>query len=208
MKNNPFSLSLVVITSLTLGACANDIEPSHQGSSQQQDAQPPQVNLLPLNNPSFEQSDQYHIGWGFSQHAGDPAYAVSIDTTDSTDGKNSYRIERKLIQAWGMINQWLPLDNASGKSIKLTAMVKSENLGPDGFDLNLVFRKANRKVIGNIGTEAITGTNNWQRIEVSGIVPADTAHLQVTAVLNDAGTAWLDDIRVSIDNGKTRKTGS
>ncbi|MEW8033107.1 MAG: hypothetical protein AB2777_21735, partial [Candidatus Thiodiazotropha endolucinida] len=64
--------------------------------------------------------------------------------------------------------------------------------------LNLVFRKANRKVIGNIGTEAITGTNSWQRIVVTGVIPAHTAHLQITAVLNDAGTAWLDDVRVNI----------
>ncbi|MET0005301.1 MAG: hypothetical protein ABW087_16955 [Candidatus Thiodiazotropha sp.] len=198
MKNNTFSLSLIVTTSLMFAACGDDIEPPHRSPSQQQYTQPPQAISLPLKNPSFEQSDQHLKGWGFSQHAGEQAYAVSIDTTDSTDGKNSYRIERKLVQAWGMIYQWLPLDNATGKSIKLTAMIKSENLGPDGFDLNLVFRKANRKVIGNIGTEAITGTNNWQRIVVAGVIPADTAHLQITAVLNDAGTAWLDDVQVSI----------
>ncbi|MBW9275703.1 MAG: hypothetical protein K1563_18660 [Candidatus Thiodiazotropha sp. (ex. Lucinisca nassula)] len=97
-----------------------------------------------------------------------------------------------------MISQWLPLDYVTGKSIKLTDMIKSENLGPDGFDLNLVFRKAKRKVIGNIGTEVITGTNSWQRIVATGVILADTAHLQITAVLNDAGTAWLDDVRVSI----------
>ncbi|MEW8284847.1 MAG: hypothetical protein AB2672_19605 [Candidatus Thiodiazotropha endolucinida] len=198
MKNNTFSLSLIVTTSLMFAACGDDIEPPHRSPSIQQDTRPPQAISLPLKNPSFEQSGQYLEGWGFSQHAGEQAYAVSIDTTDSTDGKNSYRIERKLVQAWGMIYQWLPLDNAAGKSIILTAMMKSENLGPDGFDLNMVFRKANRKVIGNIGTEAITGTNNWQRIVVTGVVPAHTAHLQITAVLNDAGTAWLDDVRVSI----------
>jgi hypothetical protein len=101
-----------------------------------------------------------------------------------------------------MINQWLPLDNAKGKTIRLSAMIKSENLGPDGFDLNLVFRNANRKVIGSIGTKAITGTNNWQRVEVSGTVPAHTAHLQITAVLNDAGTAWLDDVQTSVTDVK------
>lgn len=37
-----------------------------------------------------------------------------------------------------MVNQWLPLDSATGKSNKLTAMVKSENLDPDRFDLNLL----------------------------------------------------------------------
>ncbi|MES9948549.1 MAG: hypothetical protein ABW118_06295 [Candidatus Thiodiazotropha sp.] len=198
MKNYLFSLSLIVTASLMFTACSDDIETPHRNPSQQQDTRPAQAIALPLKNPSFEQSDQYLEGWGFSQHAGEQAYAVSIDTTDSTDGKNSYRIERKLVQAWGMINQWLPLDNATGKSIKLTAMIKSENLGPDGFGLNLVFRKANRKVIGTIATEAITGTNDWRRVVVTGVIPADTAHLQITAVLNDAGTAWLDDVRVSI----------
>ncbi|MES9825321.1 MAG: hypothetical protein ABW127_12920 [Candidatus Thiodiazotropha endolucinida] len=198
MKNNTSSLSLIVTTSLMFAACGDDIEAPHRSPSQLQYTQPPQAISLPLKNPSFEESDQRIIGWDFSQHAGEQAYAVSIDTTDSTDGKNSYRIERKLVQHWGMINQWLPLDNATGKSIKLTAMIKSENLGPDGFDLNLVFRKANRKVIGNIGTEAITGTNNWERIVATGVIPDHTAHLQITAVLNDAGTAWMDDVRISI----------
>ncbi|WP_316366065.1 hypothetical protein [Candidatus Thiodiazotropha sp. CDECU1] len=179
------AVSLIVTTSLMFSACS-------EGTN------PPQTTSVPLNNPSFEQSDQYLEGWGFSQHAGKPAYAVSIDTTNSTDGNNSYRIERELVQSWGMIYQWLPLDNAMGKTIKLTAMIKSENLGPDGFDLNLVFRKANRKVISNIASEAVTGTNNWQRISVTGVIPANTAQLQITAVLNDAGTAWVDDVQVSI----------
>ncbi|MES9943007.1 MAG: hypothetical protein ABW104_07700 [Candidatus Thiodiazotropha sp. 6PLUC2] len=198
MNNNIFSISLIVATQLMLSACGDDSELLRRSSSQQQDAKPSQAISLPLKNPSFEQSEQQLQGWGFSQHAGVQAYAVSIDTTNSTDGKNSYRIERKQVQAWGMIKQQLPLDSATGKSIKLTAMVKSENLGPNGFDLNLVFRKANRKFIGKISTEAITGSNNWQRVEATGIVPAHTAYLQVTAVLNDAGTAWVDDIRVTL----------
>ena len=198
MKNNMFSLFLIVATLLMLAACGADNDVVHRNSSQQQELQPPQAIALPLKNPSFEQSDQFHKGWGFSQHAGEPAYIVSIDTTDSTDGKNSCRIERKLVQAWGMVNQWLPLDNATGKSIRLSAMIKSENLGPDGFDLNLVFRKANRKFISTVGAKAVTGTNNWQRIEVTGNVPVNAAHLQITAVLNDAGTVWLDDVQVIV----------
>ncbi len=101
-----------------------------------------------------------------------------------------------------MLNQWIKLDNAIGKTIRLSATIKSEALGPNGFDLNLVFRKANRKFISSVGSEAVTGTNDWQRIEVIGVVPANTAHLQVTAVLNDAGTAWLDDVRLSITDEK------
>ncbi|MES9861296.1 MAG: hypothetical protein ABW157_04340 [Candidatus Thiodiazotropha sp. LLP2] len=198
MKDNWFSLSMIVTTSLIFASCGYDSELAHRSPLQQQDAKSAQAASLQLKNPSFEQSDKFPKGWGFSQHAGEPAYAVSIDTTNSTDGKNSYRIERKLVQAWGMVNQWLPLDNATGKSIKLTAMIKSENLGAAGFDLNLVFRKANRKFIEKVGSEAITGTNDWQKIEVTGVVPAGTAHLQITGVLNDAGTAWLDDIQVRI----------
>jgi hypothetical protein len=137
-------------------------------------------------------------GWGFSQHAGEPSFLVSIDTSQSTDGKHSYRIERKLVQAWGMINQWIPLDDAAGKTVTLSAMIKSEDLGPKGFDLNPVFRKSNRKFISTVASEAVTGTKNWQRIEVTGVVPAKAAHLQITAVLNDAGTAWLDDFRLRI----------
>ncbi len=163
---------------------------------------PAQTISLPLENPSFEASDQFVKGWAFAQHAGEPSYAVSIDTAESADGKNSYRIERTQVQAWGMINQWIKLDNATGKSIKLSAMIKSEALGPNGFDLNLVFRKANRKFISSVGSEAVTGSNDWQRIEVIGVVPANTAHLQVTAVLNDAGTAWLDDVRLTVTDEK------
>ncbi|MBW9257937.1 MAG: hypothetical protein K1562_09970 [Candidatus Thiodiazotropha sp. (ex. Lucinisca nassula)] len=197
MNNNMFSLFFVVAASLLLSACSDENQPADQSPSSQQQSQPVQITSLPLKNPSFEQSDQFVKGWGFSQHAGEPAYEVSIDTTDSTDGKHSYRIERKLVQAWGMINQWLPLDSAVGKSIKLSAMVKSEALGPKGFDLSLVFRKANKKFISEISSEIVTGTHGWQRLEVAAVVPARTAHLQITAVLNDAGTAWLDDVQLT-----------
>jgi hypothetical protein len=199
-----FSQFFAVSCSFMLLAGVSDSEATDQSLSppQKQPVKPAQTISLPLENPSFEQSDQFVKGWGVAQHAGEPSYIVSIDTTDSTDGKNSYRIERKLVQAWGMINQWIKLDNAVGKSIKLSAMIKSKALGPNGFDLNLVFRKANRKFISSISSEAVTGSNDWQRIEVTGVVPAGTAHLQVTAVLNDAGTAWLDDVRLSITDEK------
>lgn len=199
MKISTFSLSSIITVFFMQAAFCNDVEPPRQSLSRIECAQ---AVSLPLQNPSFEQSDQYVKGWGFSQHAGEPAYALSVDTSESTDGKNSFRIERKQVQAWGMINQSLPLDNAKGKFIKLSAMVKSKDLGPDGFNLNLVFQKANRKFIDKISTETITGTNNWQAIEVKGVVPAHTAYLQVTAILNDAGTAWVDDFQLSIIDEK------
>lgn len=191
-----FSLFWMVTASLLLSACSDKDQTAEQ--SLPQEKPPLQAISLPLKNPSFEQSDQFVKGWGFSQHAGEPAYEVSIDTSDSTDGKHSYRIERKLVQAWGMINQWLPLDSAVGKSIKLSAMIKSEALGPKGFDLSLVFRKANKKFISEIASEIVTGSHEWQRLEVVAVVPAKTAHLQITAVLNDAGTAWLDDVQLTL----------
>ncbi|MES9972252.1 MAG: hypothetical protein ABW092_19640 [Candidatus Thiodiazotropha sp.] len=200
MKNNKLSLSLMVAAALMLVACNGNAESPSQNPSQQQKIQSTKTISLPLKNPSFEASDQYLEGWGFSQHAGKPSYLVSVDTSESTDGKNSYRIERKLVQSWGMVYQWLPLEDASGKSITLSAMIKSENLGPDGFDISLVFRKANRRFISEIGSEVVTGTNQWQRITATGVVPDNTAQLQITAVLNDAGTAWLDDVRVSISD--------
>ncbi|MCG7907110.1 MAG: hypothetical protein JAY67_22485 [Candidatus Thiodiazotropha taylori] len=196
MNNRMFSLFWMVTALLLLSACSDKNQTAEQ--SLPQEKPPLQAISLPLKNPSFEQSDQFVKGWGFSQHAGEPAYEVSIDTNDSTDGKHSYRIERKLVQAWGMINQWLPLDSAVGKSIKLSAMIKSEALGPKGFDLSLVFRKANKKFISEIASEIVTGSHEWQRLEVVAVVPAKTAHLQVTAVLNDAGTAWLDDVQLTL----------
>ncbi|MEW8437212.1 MAG: hypothetical protein AB2689_03560 [Candidatus Thiodiazotropha taylori] len=196
MTNTISSLLLIVTASLLLSACSDKNQTAEQ--SLPQEKPPLQAISLPLKNPSFEESDQFVKGWGFSQHAGEPAYEVSIDTSDSTDGKHSYRIERKLVQAWGMINQWLPLDSAVGKSIKLSAMIKSEALGPKGFDLSLVFRKANKKFISEIASEIVTGSHEWQRLEVVAVVPAKTAHLQVTAVLNDAGTAWLDDVQLTL----------
>ncbi|MCG7944999.1 MAG: hypothetical protein AB2733_07060 [Candidatus Thiodiazotropha taylori] len=196
MNNRMFSLFWMVTASLLLSACSDKDQTAEQ--SLPQEKPPLQAISLPLKNPSFEQSDQFVKGWGFSQHAGEPAYEVSIDTSDSTDGKHSYRIERKLVQAWGMINQWLPLDSAVGKSIKLSAMIKSEALGPKGFDLSLVFRKANKKFISEIASEIVTGSHEWQRLEVVAVVPAKTAHLQITAVLNDAGTAWLDDVQLTL----------
>ncbi|MEW8240486.1 MAG: hypothetical protein AB2727_19995 [Candidatus Thiodiazotropha taylori] len=196
MNNRMFSLFWMVTALLLLSACSDKNQTAEQ--SLPQEKPPLQAISLPLKNPSFEQSDQFVKGWGFSQHAGEPAYEVSIDTSDSTDGKHSYRIERKLVQAWGMINQWLPLDSAVGKSIKLSAMIKSEALGPKGFDLSLVFRKANKKFISEIASEIVTGSHEWQRLEVVAVVPAKTAHLQITAVLNDAGTAWLDDVQLTL----------
>ncbi|MCG8053590.1 MAG: hypothetical protein JAZ15_20540, partial [Candidatus Thiodiazotropha endolucinida] len=87
MSNRMFSLFWLVTASLLLSACSDKNQTAEQ--SLPQEKPPLQAISLPLKNPSFEESDQFVKGWGFSQHAGEPAYEVSIDTSDSTDGKHS-----------------------------------------------------------------------------------------------------------------------
>ena len=183
---------------LVLSACGQQSEEPVKTPPKPEKVDPEKVYLVPLKNPGFEAAIDNLAGWKVSQHAGLPSYETAIDTESAGEGKNSFRIKRINKEWWGMVDQQLPLSKQAGKPISLTAKVKGENLAAKGFVVQLIFRKRGGRYISKLTSEPLTGTTDWHTIKIQGKVPPNTGELQVSGVLQDAGTAWFDDIRVYI----------
>ena len=91
---------------------------------------------IALVNPGFEApaSGPKAPGWVPTQHWGpEKNYEWVVDTTSASEGKASYRIKRLSPQAFGMIQQQASVQSFAGKTLEFSAMLKTEEVGPEGW---------------------------------------------------------------------------
>jgi alpha-N-arabinofuranosidase len=171
-------------------------------------ADTPAPNFLP--NPSFEQDSkgQPH-GWKTAKWAGEPAFEFA---TGGRTGKRSLLVssEKGADAAWtatASVEPW--------STYRLSGWIKTEDVkaaGGRGALLNL-------HDIQGVATQAVTGTNDWTKVEVA-FETKDIGSVEVNCLLGGwgmaTGKAWFDDLaleqtgqttppppRISIDAAKT-----
>lgn len=154
-------------------------------------AAPPGGSLIA--NPGFEQpaSGDRIPGWTLSQHAGVQAYEMGIDHASAAEGKASFRMQRLRVQVYGAITQQLDAATLAGKTVELTAKVRTKDVGPRGWMVSL-------DAAGSRASALASGTSDWHEVQVRAKVPAGTKTVTVGAMLRDAGTGWLDDVRLRV----------
>jgi hypothetical protein len=161
----------------------------------------PHDREIALVNPGFEAAaagGETVPGWRLAQHAGAPAYAMSIDTATAASGHASFRMQRLSPQVYGSIVQQVAVpDAARGRSVTLSARMKTQDVGRKGWVLilTIVADAGNRQV----RAEAQTGTHDFADVAVGAHLPDDARAVEVSALLLDEGTGWLDDVRLRID---------
>lgn len=167
------------------------------GRSNQAYVEPP--GSIALVNPDFEAAagaDGAIEGWNTSQHAGPISYKFGIDRDVSATGAASARIERTREQVYGMIAQSVPISAYAGHTIEFSAQMKTAGVGDEGWQLMLTFSGG---VPNPRRTAApLTGTQDFRKVTVRAQVPPGAREAELAAILNDRGTAWLDDVHLRI----------
>lgn len=156
-------------------------------------------NGIAIVNPGFEEAphaDGEIPGWEKAQHAGPLAYEMTVDTAVHSQGKASFRIARKREQFYGQIAQVVPIAAYAGRTIELSVQMKTDDVGPKGWQLMLTFtggvpnpRRA---------AESLTGTQDFRKITIRTQVPQGAQGVEIAAILLDRGTGWLDDVRLGV----------
>lgn len=166
-------------------------------------AQPKSAQIV-LENPSFETPAADHgiPGWNLSQHAGDPAYDMTVDTSVVAVGKQSFCITQTAPEAYGMIEQHVAAPpELIGKTMRLTAKLKTSDVGAEGWSLLLLLADGSDYVLTGYASHPVVGSTDWQIVEVIGKVPPNTTRFTVGARLADSGnggSAWLDDVQLRV----------
>lgn len=156
---------------------------------------------LAVRNPGFEASASMPEGWRRQQHVGTQAYEVALDVEDAPEGRQSLRMKRIAKQVYGLVDQQLALDPAAdGKVLNYSAMLRTEAVGPGGWVLVVNFLTAGHAIISQARSAPLSGDSDWQRVTLREPLPPHTRILSVGAMLLDGGTAWMDDVKVVLED--------
>lgn len=156
-------------------------------------------NEIAIVNPGFEEparADGEIPGWEKAQHAGPVSYEMSVDTEVRSRGRASFRIARKREQFYGQIAQVVPIAAYAGRTIELSAQMKTDDVGPKGWQLMLTFTGGVRNP--RHSAPPLTDTQDFRKITIRTQVPQGAQGAEIAATLLDRGTAWLDDVHINV----------
>lgn len=147
---------------------------------------------IAIVNGDFEQigSDGTIPGWITQQHAGPPSYEMVIDAHGPYAGHGSFRMTRTHDQVYGTLSQDVDVAGVAGGTVELTAMVRTKDVGPNGWKL-MISGDHVREL-----SPAQTGTSEWHKVGLRAQVPVGTTRITIAATLLDGGSGWLDDVEL------------
>ena len=152
------------------------------------------IAQVAVKNAGFEDAARPNDvpGWTLAQHVGPPSFEMGVDRDKPFAGKASFRIKRTRPQIFGAISQQVDVAAHAGKTVEFAAMMRTTNVGPDGWVLYV-------DVPGNrVMAKPVSGPRDWTEVRVKAPIPAGTKTVSVGALMFDDGTAWLDNAAVRI----------
>jgi len=159
---------------------------------------------LSLRNPGFEEPAALSKipGWLQSQHVGAPgeiAYEMAMDSGATPESKQSLRVTRLINQIYGLVDQKVSvLPEDAGKILNFSALLKTQNVGPEGW-LLVVNMNSAFSIIEQAKSLPVTGTSDWHRVSLRTLIPSGTVNVSAGFLLLDAGSGWADDATLLVE---------
>jgi len=179
---------LVVAVVLVLAGC--NVDKSGPAASA-----PTTGKAIPIINAGFEQTSADGTpGWTPMMHADPGSFQMGVDAEGAHQGHGSYHITRVRAEPYGMIAQDVDVTPYAGKTLELSAMSKTRDVGPEGWKL-LINGNAPDTLI---YSAPLTGTQDWQRQSVRLKLTPLVHKVTIGAILLDAGDGWLDDVELKV----------
>lgn len=151
---------------------------------------------IPLVNAGFEQTanDGTIPGWTPMMHADPGAFQIRIDPEGPHQGHGSLHVTRVRDEPYGMVAQDIDATPYVGKTLELSAMSKTRDVGAKGWKLLINGNAPNTLIY----SAPFTGTQDWQRQSVKLKVTPLVHKVTLGAILLDSGDAWLDDVELKV----------
>ncbi|MCL2117734.1 MAG: glycoside hydrolase family 5 protein [Planctomycetaceae bacterium] len=136
---------------------------------------------------------------------------ANVSLEKSGTGEPVLKITRPQSQGVGSISVTteLPSDSFCGKRVRVTARIKAEKVSQPPNAWNGVKCMLHAVSPGGdkwLQKDNLTGTFDWQTIELIAVIPPDTTRIQLILGLeNVTGTAWFDEITIH-EIGTMRRT--
>lgn len=137
-------------------------------------------------------------------------FEMGIDSTTAHTGSRAgfMRSKADSTTGWGTWMQSFDATPYSGKRMRFSAYVKTENLADhvalwmrvDGSDGQLSFD--------NMGDRPIRGTTDWTEYTITLDVPQEARGIALGVILTGAGSVWIDDVVLTEEPAEASKRAS
>ncbi len=145
----------------------------------------------------------------FRPESSDPAFTCAMDskTTYTSDPTLRLSSETAAINSNGNAACNFRQIVFLGKRVRVTAMIKSEDLANwGGMALAAIgsdskwlrFDTTSNQLVGSTATRPIRGTTDWTKVEIVSDIPKDTAMIWVGLQLKGQGKLWMDRATVEV----------
>ena len=168
-------------------------------------ALPALATPVTLVNPGFESKNPGEggnpEGWVAIQHAGAESYDFALDSGQKRSGTQSLRIKKIGPEPYGTMSQVLAGAPYAGKTVRLSGWIRTADVsdGRGGAALVLMALRGSSFLAHEFMKRSrIRGTTDWTRYTIELKVPPATTRLELGAMLEGAGTIWIDDFELEV----------
>lgn len=161
---------------------------------------------VPLANPGFESKEPgeggFPRGWAAFQHAGEESYDFVLDSGQKKSGEQSLRIRNIGREPYGTIAQVLPAGPFTGRTVRLSAWMRTEGIperrGRGAGLVLLALRGSTYLAHEAMKTSRVHGTTDWKLYTIELALPPAATRLEIGATLEGGGTLWVDDFELEV----------
>lgn len=149
------------------------------------------------------------LDWSYWQ-ADPQKYEMSLEKNPELLNENILTIKSVIskIEGFGTLMKTTKPDLYSGKTVKMTAYVKSENVKSwAGLWMRVDYYDSNVLAFDNMEKRPIKGTTDWEKYEIVLFVPAETTSISYGVLLAGTGQIWFKDVKLEIVDDTVPETG-
>jgi hypothetical protein len=159
-------------------------------------SQPPASVSTAIHNPGFEQG---MLDWRVT--GGSTNATITQEQAHSGNASLQMKSEATEPGSQSVLVQTMPVEGYAGKRVRVSAYLKTEGLSE-----NVVLWLHAKRVeaarsqvtlaIDNMADRPVRGTTDWQQYTMVLDIPSKATHLDVGAIMNGGGVAWVDDFEI------------
>lgn len=143
------------------------------------------------------------------------SYDMGIDKGAAQDGKNAATIKsmEENIEGFGTLMQNCLADNYTGKRVRMSGMMKSNDVADWAGFWFRIDKKGSTETLGfdnmhdGKTDRSVKGTTAWTKYEIVLDVPLHATNLAYGALLSGTGQIWFDHLKFEVVDKSVPTTG-